>query len=62
MLLEQKLHPTIMVSFANSIEFPLLVLYQLFLHMHDLVLLVIAEHNDLSIGVDLDALLRREMH
>ena len=51
-----------MVSFANSIEFPLLVLYQLCLHMHDLVLLVIAEHDDLSIGVDLDALLRREMH
>jgi len=50
------------VSFANSIELPLLVLSNFVVHMHDLIVDVVAEDDYLGVGVDFDALLWSEVH
>lgn len=62
MLFREFLHPGITVSFANSIELQLLVLSNFVVHMHELIVDVVAEDDYLGVGVDLDALLRSQVH
>lgn len=50
------------VSLASSMELPLLVLLHYFLHVHELVLLIVSQHDDLGVRIDFDSLLRREVH
>lgn len=50
------------MSFAISMELPLLVLRQLSLHVYELVSQVVSQHHHLGVGIDFDALFRSQVH
>jgi hypothetical protein len=56
------LHPGMTVSFATSIELPLLVLRKSRLHVHELVHHVVAQDHHLGVCEHLDTLLRIQVH